>query len=189
MAKKTIMLTEKLRQQITHEVVSAIFDERFEKLKMVESALFDKVLNQEIGEKNLKLMAELPAEYFVVRSIIYIQEPNANYNDRVALISHIGGRKAPGYLVHGGSIELPKTHGLWKEIRAIIAEKKNAMDERKEATLQTRAILNSVKTVKKLIEVWPEVERFVPTVEEEKALPAVQMETLNAMLAKASKGK
>lgn len=50
--------------------------------------------------------------------------------------------------------------------------------------VQVRAVVNSVSTVKQLLNVWPEAKELLPeTVDEAKSqLPAVQVETLNALI-------
>ena len=59
------------------------------------------------------------------------------------------------------------------------------LDDRTDALkTQVRAVVNSVSTVKQLLNVWPEAKELLPaTVEESKSkLPAVQVETLNTLI-------
>lgn len=59
------------------------------------------------------------------------------------------------------------------------------IEDRAEALkVQVRAVVNSVSTVKQLLNVWPEAKELLPaTVEESKSkLPAVRVENLNAMI-------
>jgi len=68
----------------------------------------------------------------------------------------------------------------------IYADQKDALEaEEKEAKTATKQVVYSCSSVKRLIEVWPEAERFVIGLglhKKQAALPAVQIDKVNSLL-------
>lgn len=76
-------------------------------------------------------------------------------------------------------------HPLTLEFNAISNADDDLKAEDKKLRSEVRAILNSVTTVKRLLDVWPEVKDLLPNLEKpEVYLPAVQIDKINATIFK-----
>jgi hypothetical protein len=181
MASKQIRLTETIREHIILHAVRYTFDERRKELGERESIITNKAIDYVIGDDNLRLMKKLPDNFFAYRTDIRIHSKD-NYSYKKLL----NGRLVPAFIAYSGA-ELPATNGLWREINAVDREKAALEDERGELTTKIRAMLAGITTVKRLLEVWPESEPFLPSFEEKANLPAVQAEDLNTMIKKYGK--
>ena len=74
-------------------------------------------------------------------------------------------------------------HPLVSEFDSLKAKFSELETEIHRATKTIEAAMNSVKTVKKLIEIWPEVEEFAkPYLEHVPTLPAIPRQELNTLL-------
>ena len=78
------------------------------------------------------------------------------------------------------------THELSKELTDLLSRREDLCEEIRKAVRSAKAAMESVSTVKKLIDVWPEVEEFAKHYLEDgdrKAiLPAIPRDQLNTML-------
>jgi hypothetical protein len=178
----SIRLTNELRTRIVSALLKDVFGTREERAKKVESDLAAKVLNWHIGDKNLALMKQLPATYFMSESHI-----NVRATDVTSGLDSTEGFRVPAELQYGRWIELPATHGMWKEIRASEAELEAISVARVEVNQKANGLLAGVNTVSKLLETWPEAAAYLPTFAEKTNLPAVRAEELNGMIAKLKK--
>lgn len=86
-------------------------------------------------------------------------------------------------------VSLPEDSRLGKRVLAL-AQKEEQLREREEAVARgARAMVDSVATVKKLLEVWPEAAELVPEkLAPEKQLPAVPVGELNTLIGLPSDG-
>lgn len=73
---------------------------------------------------------------------------------------------------------------LVEELMVKIKEAEDLYSADKDVTVNVTALVNSVTTVKKLIEVWPESAELIPSEVEsiKKQLPAINMSSLNAAI-------
>lgn len=83
-----------------------------------------------------------------------------------------------------GSPVFEADHALTIRFHELENAAKDLDDRADTLKTQVRAVVNSVSTVKQLLNVWPEAKELLPaTVEESKSkLPAVQVETLNTLI-------
>lgn len=177
-------LTNSLRNDVAERVIHDTFDHLESDLEKRESAIANKVLDWHIGEGNLKLMNQLPLEFFGATDRL----PVASKDDGVKYLFLKGSRRIPANMQYGLAVDLPGTNGMWREIRAVKSEIAAMNAAKNELREKTMALLNSVQTVKRLVEVWPEVEKYLPKqAEQTENLPAVRAEDLNAMIKKLAK--
>lgn len=90
----------------------------------------------------------------------------------------------PAPFGHYRSLTVPADHTLTKEWDAINAEQKIINDIRDNISVNTWAILESVTTDKKLIEIWPESFELIPKSVASPTinLPTTDVKTLNDMI-------
>lgn len=182
-------LTNGLRDDILHSVTTSLFNKRRDEAREAEGKLAEKLLVWYIEPKNAALMKQLPDEYFYSASSIRYQEPPVSGKrvEQGQISASSSTYRVPASLMYG-HIELPLTHGLWKEIRAVQAEQKAIHEDSVALRDTVRGLLYGVTTIKALVVAWPEVEEYLPKVEETvKSLPAIRAEELNGMIAKLRK--
>lgn len=181
-------LTNALREQILDSVVTSLFRERKAALVASDDKLAEKLLAWYVEPKNAALMRQLPGEYFHSVSCIRYEAPAVSgRNSDYGAISSSVTLRVPAVLQHG-RIELPSSHGMWKEIRASDAEAESINNDTRALREKVNGLLNGVTTVKALLTAWPEVEEYLPKFEQATTnLPAVRAEELNSMIAKLKK--
>lgn len=87
------------------------------------------------------------------------------------------------YKITPNSYTLLADDPLTAEFHAIHEEQQLLDKQRSALTANVRAAVQSVTTIKKLLEVWPEAAELIPeAVAPAKQLPALQREDLNAMI-------
>lgn len=181
-------LTNTLRDEITKSVVTELFRERKAARVASNNKLAEKLLAWYVEPKNAALVKQLPGEYFFETGAIRYEAPTVvgKSSDYGAIQTSVGLR-IPAILQYG-RIEVPLTHGLWKEIRASEAEAVSINGDESELREKVNGLLYGVNTVKALLAAWPEVEEYLPKFEETTAnLPAVCAGELNDMIAKLKK--
>ena len=184
---KAIRLTTQLRNDICSNVVRTLFNERRQEKVKSDDLLAAKLLLWHVESKNAALMKQLPTEYFYMVSSIKYQAPvisgqRGDYGD----ISTQEGLRVPASLQHG-RIELPATHGIWKEIRASKVEEAAIYDGENVIREKIFGLVNGVNTVKALLAAWPEVVEYLPEFEEKMSVPAIKADELNSLIAKLKK--
>ena len=88
-----------------------------------------------------------------------------------------------GYRPAKSGLMLAADHPLSIRIEQLDAEERTINEQRQSLRADVRAAVNSVTTVKRLLEVWPEVKELLPTyAAPTKNLPAIKVEALNAAI-------
>ena len=174
-----IRLTNELREVIKGNLLHEVFKDRNEALQVKETALFKRIVDWYIGDKNLAIMKQLPVDYFCSRDVI---TPSDQHDKSEGRISSKDGVRVPATIQYG-SFEIPSTHAFWKDIRAVNAEKKEIANDHNNLTVKARGMLASVNTVKALLLAWPDVGPYLPAFAEIKSLPAVRVEEINDLIA------
>lgn len=167
-------LTNKLRSQILDAVMDHAFKARQEQLAKAEGALAVELYNLTYTKEEQAFMNKVGSTGFGTKSDIYVFTL-----DRARWLSFYGEAK-----FNMSHRKTAKPEGdLLQRIEAHVA----ALDSLRELCIKTHdeaeGILNSVTTVKRLLEVWPEVEAFVPKNPEQlNNLPAIPLAQLNSVL-------
>jgi hypothetical protein len=169
-------LTGLLRSQIADSIVSMTFKSRTEAFQKRENLVANKVLDDYIGAANMKLMSQLPPEYFCSRDCVSLSLKNRGYR-----LSFAASRRVPA-IAQYGQVELLATSDLWPEIIAVDAERDNIDMECRELREQANILLAGVSNVKRLLEIWPEVEPYLPKFAEIANLPAACAQAINKMI-------
>lgn len=80
---------------------------------------------------------------------------------------------------------VPAEHELTKRANQLQKQKSSLSNKKNTIHIKVEAMLNSVKTVEKLLKVWPEASELIPKDAQQKVitnLPAVPIEDLNALI-------
>jgi hypothetical protein len=188
MSKQTTQrLTTRLREEICENVVTALFKDRLAALAKLNNELATKLLHWHVEPKHLALMKQLPPHFFSTTHEIRYQSKVSGFRAEYGEITTTEGLRVPADIGNYGRIELPSTHGMWKEIRARDAEFISIYDDKKALREKINGLLNGVTTVKALVATWPEVTEYLPEFEEKLDVPAVKADELNVLIAKLKK--
>jgi hypothetical protein len=163
-------LTGLLRSQIADSIVSMTFKSRTEAFQKRENLVANKVLDDYIGAANMKLMSQLPPEYFCSRDCVSLSLKNRGYR-----LSFAASRRVPA-IAQYGQVELLATSDLWPEIIAVDAERDNIDMECRELREQANILLAGVSNVKRLLE------PYLPKFAEIANLPAACAQAINKMI-------
>lgn len=152
----TVRLNSFIREQILDAVLKHAFEDREKALKEEKHALGDAVYNDIYPKKVREQMAAMPEGFLPVDDDLRVQFDGEGYTQ----VYFGERRRIANAHRHNAAKVFDAKHPLTlrfakyqKELSALKAEKNNAKSS-------AEAVLGSVTTVKKLIEVWPEVEQF-----------------------------
>lgn len=189
-------LTKELRGEILHNIMmqtkfNANSDES-KKLREKEAKLADKLwseIHKGYEDEMLRLAdAGIMTRYSKMNIRVYSKEKGRPKNDRGMLYFDMN-MSEPRPLAEGvryGGGERGVLHDevpVVKQILALKEEVANRAAASKSFRNKTKDVLNSVNTVKRLREVWPECEEFLPEgIDLAHKLPAVATKELSDML-------
>ncbi len=176
----TVRLTKYVREQILNALLAHAFDAREKALEAEKFALGDAVYNDIYPEPLRKQMAALPDGFLLTDSDVKVQFDGQRFTHvyfgerRLIAKSH----EYSAARVYDAKHPLTARYDAWKKA-------KDDLDtEKSKAKSSAEAVLGSVTTVKKLIDVWPEVEPFAAPFNKESPCRAVAVpiQKLNAAL-------
>lgn len=170
-------LTNSMRDAIVQRVLDHAFGDRERALKETEHRLAAKAYDRLHPKKIREAMAALPRDYLPMDDSIIVSVSGCRH--RLRLPEH---RPAPsGY--DARRLSLMSDDKLSIEITKFASDHEALENERREAEKNARAVLDSVTTLARLVQVWPEVEVFAADLETKPVVAlAVRMDDLNAAL-------
>lgn len=207
MSTKTKRLNKELASEIVNNVLRATFKDRFVSLVEEEKKLGDRVYLEAIPEEHLKLMRKLPATYFVQS---YHAQPRGldgylidhplhrSWYDLYAIINGAYYRYGNTGIMMSDCKPVPAQYqqGLWGDVSdSLIAEIESwkaryqqLFDEASKLKTKIEMVMLSVRTVKALLETWPECKPYIPEyafAADDRSLPMVVIADLNEAISKA----
>lgn len=151
-----VRLTNFIREQILDAVLKHAFAEREKALEAEKHALGDAVYNDTYPEPLRKQMAALPEGFLPTDSDLRVQFEGHRFTHvyfgerrRVAKCHDYSAAR-----VYDEKHPLTLRYEAWKKAQDELGAEKS------KAKSSAEAVLGSVTTVNKLIQVWPEVEQF-----------------------------
>lgn len=192
-------LTNDLRDTIATDILRHRFNEQVDALIADRAALADAVYNDIYRKADREKMEALPKGWLPEETNIGVQfgAPGSRYESlefsgqfygklsalRAKREDERVTRRVPHKHRSGCVKVYEEAHKLAIRHQEIDARQSALMAEYDAASRQTKAALVSVSTIKRLIEVWPEVAPFAARHEDApRQLPAVPTEKLNEML-------
>lgn len=190
-------LTNEIRDKIINNAIAkAVGDRESVQLKeladkfsakLIETAVGDNMEKLQSLEKHIKdLIDSIPTPFRIFES-----KPPVNRDSYVRL--NIAGQAVdwtfdkeeifPLSTWHNRYV-IPQGHELVTLMEAYRAEQKTINDIKSNVRENVKALVYSVTTVKKLLEVWPESLELIPTNVAKQAvqLPSIKIEQLNALI-------
>lgn len=176
----TVRLSNYIKETVISSLLSHAFDEREKALDKEWFALGDAVYQDLYPEDVQKKMKALPSGFLPVDDDVRVSfggDFTRVYFGENRMLSR--AHQANAARVYDDKHPLSVRHAAFRKAKDALSLEKSG------AKSSAQAILDSVTTVKKLIEVWPEVEPFVKQFQQTdtgRYLPALPIKDLNARL-------
>lgn len=178
-------LTKAVKEEIVKAVIKKTFAEKDKDHKEKEFDLADLMYRSRYSEKDIAFMKSAPDGAFLYSGLIRVEKIGVTYWREFRF-------REARRVFHRTNLENHMVSSdTWEALKQAVVDLDKARDlieEQKKALRRTtNAILNSVTTEKRLIEVWPEVLQYCAFTEETVNLPAVISGDLNDMIVRFSK--
>lgn len=151
-------LTQYVKDQVLEHLLDRAFGARTKELEKAAGELTDLMYDFLVPPDLQKQMDKLPKGSFPVVGGIYVKV-NSDYHTR-GFAKPKQNRAVP-YHMKGTAQIIPDNSDLAKEHHRLTLLRDALKEEKREAKAAARSALDSVTTVKRLIELWPEVEPFI----------------------------
>ena len=181
-------LTNDMRETIRHAALEFAFAPRAEALKAQEDALARKAYAVVFPADELKAVAKVPSNWFRNDSCLRFNVAGRairlqTTDDGLPVPYRMKDEEEGRWSCHQ-SLGTIHAGDLADEIQANADAKEELKTQCYAASAQTKSLLFSVTTIKRLREAWPEGEAFYAPLEEgnPSSLPALRTDELNAML-------
>lgn len=179
---KSIRLTASIKNEVIENMHKALIAPKKLEIVRRRNKLADKVYDDTYSAKDIEFMYKAPEG-----ALGYVTGFYVKFHGKTCSSYYLEMPKARPvfYSMHSSITKLVYTtdHVLSKEFSALQEEETALYKSKQQLTDTTRQLMNSVTTIKRLLEVWPEVAEFLPSDTEQTAnLPAVPVESLNVLV-------
>lgn len=184
----TIRLSNYIKDTVIARLMKHAFEEREKALKAEEYGIGDAVYKDVYSAAVRRKMDDMPKGFLLEDDDLKVQFEGNSFTH-----IHFGERRriAQSHKYNAAKVYDSK-HPLTERYREWKKRESALKNEKRTTKSNARAVLDSVSTLKKLIEVWPEVEQFVedfkPSATGKAQLPALPLKDLNRSLG-LNKGK
>jgi hypothetical protein len=173
-------LTQGMKDEIINNMKRQLFKGRKDAVLKKKEQLGEEVYHHIYSKDDRAMMENAPEGAFGYRTHLDVRFHGEGWYESIDL-----AKARPVFArEERSSIKLPEGSPFKKKYLAINAEGELIKDEMKALEQRANAIMASITTVKKLLEVWPEAEAYLPE-EPPKVdnLPAIPVASLNEMIA------
>lgn len=171
-------LTNQLRSDLADTLLKRRFDEAHSALAKREKALGIRIYEDVFDAKTRAAMKRLPAGWLPTINHAKVKFEAGGYS-----AVHMGEDRPVPHVkyhttlkVYGARDPISEAYQEWE------SDTKSLRESRSRLEVEIRGALDSVTTIKRLLELWPELEPFVPKDGVKTLLPAINVSTLNAAL-------
>lgn len=174
----SVRLTKEIREAITSKILKHTFDARFADLSTEESAIAEAVYADLYPDTVLNQMKAMPSGFLPTYNELRIRFTNS-YS-----YLKLGEYRLMADIHHGKWVTYDADHPLTERWFQFENAKKSLNNERDNLSSHIRAVLASITTIKKLIEIWPEIKEFAEPFEKESVVTAISfpIQELNARI-------
>ena len=181
----SIKLTVGMREKITKLLMDYKYKKPLQDMKDRESLIAGRVYDAYFGDVIIKRMTSLPKGWLKEHSSVYVRV-NGGYSSYFHFPDD-AKRRFPDDVGRNLNLSDNKYKATASFVHKFMDDKRDLDDEIKEAKRDAMVILNSVTTINKAIEVWPEAEEFIResigVMQKSNAqLPALLTENINKRL-------
>lgn len=170
-------LTIAKKEQILKNVIAATFKKRTERLTKDRHALAGQIYNNLYG-KHAKAIAAVPDGFLYRCNEMFLK-----FGGSVTRLG-LGAQHVLPYEPHYNTIlhHFDHDHEFTKAFDKLDARGSKLKKDKALLKSKVQPVLSAATTVKKLKDLWPECEKFLPVSTEVKNLPAIPIKELNGLL-------
>lgn len=182
---KSRTLTHSSREQIIRNAYSVCVKPALEQVDKKLKALGDSIYQEVTKDFPPGWKVNIPRSFFNVDSYIKVHFGGRGY--QVLPLSDY--QPVPPTYRHSEVARYAEDHPFFGKFQALTDERESVEKAWQETRESMSGVLNSVRTTKQLLSVWPEAEKYFPegwTNPATPNLPAVQIEKLNCRLQRLS---
>lgn len=172
-------LTETLRSKIRNRMIEHRFTAEQKALDEAFTKLSDDVYRDVFSDTDRRKMQRLPEGWLPERDELAVK-----FGTAFTHIKFDSARRVPDSMdsFSRAAKVYPASHALTQRYDQLSKRRSDLDTAMVEARRQIWGALNSVTTLKRLHEVWPESKQFTADLDPRPTLPAVPVKTLNKML-------
>lgn len=171
------ILTNDMRDKIVTNVLKATFDERNQVHKQQGHDIALAFYTDVFGAKMIADMNAIPNGWLPTVQKFSIKVAGEWAEIHLAEFMRVPATKTGGcWAVYEATHELVDLYAAWKNAEDDLKKQKG------ELKVKVRALLDSVTTIKKLLEAWPEAVDYLPPPPAPTAVPAIRADELNATI-------
>lgn len=171
-------LTNAMKERIIKSIMTDTFVVRENMISIEKTKLADRIYTDFYG-LYLKDMSRLPEEFFIQKSDLSLRFGS---DSRYATLAMNTTRRV-GKLHDYSNWNFSETHAFTVTYRSIEAKSLTLSRDKDKLMATLRSIIIPITTDKRLIEVWPDAEKWIPTTPAAMSnLPVVQVDGLNDMI-------
>lgn len=154
----TNRLTSSLRQHIVNKASDSLFVAELDAISTLKKEFGDRFYDKHVATpEQVKIMSQLPREFFGLDDSVYCYIGKGVHSTSVPFscakrIPLFANRSYPEF----------QDVAMQEEWDAITAKKTTLQNAKDEIVQKISGVVNSVNTVSKLLEVWPESKQFIP---------------------------
>ena len=145
-----------MRTSICAELLSRRFADQFTQLAADKVAFVEQLYDSWFTVDEMALITQSPVEWFSYTESIGFTYQGSSYTVQMSTTRRIPENHCR-YRNNDLTPKMAKAWQKWKE------KEKALTDKRYDLKSKCMAVMNSVTTVARLIEIWPELKSFVPT--------------------------
>lgn len=152
--RRHMRLTNEIRDSIINNIILAKFGKLKEAMRLSQFAFADAIYNSIDG---IEKIVDVPEAWFV-----RVASFTARFNGNSAYQTMSLRRPLP-YSVYNEGVRFTVEHELFQRNVQLKQEEHELQQAEKELTAELKKVLYSVNTFKRLIEIWPEATKWLPS--------------------------
>ena len=172
-------LTNAMKDRIITSILNSTFEAREAAIQSDRHTLAD-LIYHDFYDQYISAMKKLPETFFCQKSSIGVVFASSGCRECLDM----PGTKLTAKIHEWSGFNFPEDHRFTADFRAIQAKESALSKDRKTLHDTLKSIILPVTTDKRLVEVWPDAEKWIPrTPAAMSNLPAVRPEDINALIA------
>lgn len=170
-------LNQSMRERLRKNLMAKRFDHEDEALDKRENELAEQAWKKLVGPRNVPKINEIPDGWLDTMPWVRVDTGDRGFT----VLSLAKPKPVPQKFRHNAVKESPDSK-LGSAVRQFEADKEALKQTKSDIRSQIDAALGQFNTTKQLREGWPEAADFLPADSQEKRVPMVPVERLNAAL-------
>ena len=178
-------LTNAMKERIIQNIMTDTFAARKASVDAMKTSLADRIYTSYYSGVYLEKMRQLPEEFFHSSSTVDVVLGSIGVSLQMSTTRLFGRHHS---IWHNWKLESDSP--FTKAYHTVSRKEDKLSSDMAEMKRTLRAVVTPITTYKRLVEVWPDAEKWIPrTPAAMSNLPAVRPEDINSMIAQMKDGK